>query len=95
MTIPTLFDRPAIGALKCLSVLACAAALSAPGAVQAQDPAHDGTGEHQPHLFAAADFGIDPTTVTFNKDIAPILERSCIGCHRAGGAAPMSFASYP
>jgi hypothetical protein len=73
---------------------ACIAALVAPMGVQAQDPGHDGTGEHQPHLFAAADFGIDPTEVTFNKDIAPILERSCVNCHRAGGAAPMSLTTY-
>ena len=27
--------------------------------------------------------------VTFAKDIAPILQRSCQNCHRADGAAPM------
>ncbi|MFW6199798.1 MAG: c-type cytochrome, partial [Gemmatimonadota bacterium] len=46
------------------------------------------------HLFAAEDFGIDPADVTFNKDIAPILERSCVRCHRAGGAGPMALTSY-
>ncbi len=29
--------------------------------------------------------------VTFTKDIAPILQRSCEGCHRADGGAPMSL----
>ncbi|MDH3421630.1 MAG: cytochrome c [Gemmatimonadota bacterium] len=86
MTIRTPFARFALAA--------CATALLLPVEVQAQDPAHDGTGEHQLHMFAAADFGIDAANVTFNKDIAPILERSCIGCHRAGGAAPMAFTSY-
>ena len=75
---------------------ACAALLVVPVAVQAQDPQHDGRAEHQPHLFAAADFGIDPTSVTFNKDIAPILERSCIELPPGrNGAAPMAFTSVP
>ena len=32
--------------------------------------------------------------VTFNKDIAPILQRSCQQCHRPGGVAPMALVSY-
>ncbi len=32
--------------------------------------------------------------VTFTKDIAPILQRSCQNCHRPNGAAPMSLVSY-
>jgi hypothetical protein len=36
-----------------------------------------------------------PTTdVTFTKDIAPILQRSCQNCHRPGGVAPMALVSY-
>jgi len=31
---------------------------------------------------------------TFTKDIAPILQRSCENCHRAGGVAPMSLSTY-
>jgi len=46
------------------------------------------------HLFDAEDFGIDPAQVTFTKDIAPILARSCIGCHRPGGAGPMALTTY-
>ena len=34
------------------------------------------------------------TDVTFSKDVAPILQRSCENCHRPGGAAPMSLTSY-
>jgi hypothetical protein len=66
--------------------------LCMPTAVMAQS--HVAGEVHEPHLFAAADLGIDPTAVTFTSDIAPILERSCIACHRAGGAAPMAFTSY-
>jgi mono/diheme cytochrome c family protein len=33
-------------------------------------------------------------TVTFNKDVAPILFKNCVQCHRPGEAAPMSLLSY-
>ena len=32
--------------------------------------------------------------VTFNKDVLPVLQKNCQGCHRPGEAAPMSFLSY-
>jgi hypothetical protein len=32
--------------------------------------------------------------VTFTKDVAPILQRSCQNCHRAGSIAPMSLLTY-
>jgi len=32
--------------------------------------------------------------VTFSRDIAPILQRSCQNCHRPGGVAPMSLVTY-
>src|SRR5262249_49753387 len=32
--------------------------------------------------------------VTFTKDIAPILKRSCLECHRPDGVAPMSLVGY-
>ncbi len=32
--------------------------------------------------------------VTFTRDIAPILQRSCVRCHRPGGVAPMSLVEY-
>src|SRR4029450_8887212 len=33
-------------------------------------------------------------TVTFAKDVAPILQRACQGCHRPGQMAPMSLLTY-
>lgn len=33
-------------------------------------------------------------TITFNKDVAPILYGSCVTCHRPGETAPMSFITY-
>ena len=35
-----------------------------------------------------------PSDVTFTKDIAPILQRSCQNCHRPDGVAPMSLVTY-
>jgi len=32
--------------------------------------------------------------VTFTKDVAPILQRSCQNCHRPDSMAPMSFLTY-
>src|ERR1700741_2344460 len=32
--------------------------------------------------------------VTFSKDIAPILQRSCQNCHRPESIAPMSLLTY-
>ena len=31
---------------------------------------------------------------TFTKDVAPILQRSCVSCHRPGESAPMSLMTY-
>jgi len=33
-------------------------------------------------------------TVTFQKDVLPILQKNCQGCHRPGQIAPMSLLSY-
>ena len=41
-----------------------------------------------PALRAASD------EVTFAKDIAPILQRSCQNCHRPDGVAPMALVTY-
>jgi hypothetical protein len=35
-----------------------------------------------------------PAQVTFTKDVAPILQKSCQGCHRPGSVAPMSLLTY-
>jgi hypothetical protein len=38
--------------------------------------------------------GAAPAAPTFTKDVAPILMRSCVGCHRPGQVAPMSLLTY-
>src|SRR5690348_740432 len=49
-------------------------------------------------LAAAALAAAAPKTtappVTFNRDVLPILQKNCQGCHRPGEAAPMSFLTY-
>jgi hypothetical protein len=45
-----------------------------------------------PSPFRAAD--VSQKTVTFTKDVAPILQRSCMNCHRPGQIAPMSLLTY-
>src|ERR1700730_14941017 len=47
-----------------------------------------------PVLLAIAASAAAQPAVTFTKDIAPILQRSCQSCHRPGQMAPMSFLTY-
>jgi len=39
-------------------------------------------------------FAQSPAAVTFNKDVLPILQKNCQGCHRPGQIAPMSLLTY-
>ena len=34
------------------------------------------------------------TPVTFSHDIAPILRRNCVSCHRAGESGPFPLVTY-
>src|SRR5882724_595964 len=36
----------------------------------------------------------NPSAVTFTKDVAPVLQKNCQGCHRPGEAAPFSLLTY-
>jgi len=51
-------------------------------------------------LFTIALLGLSSPSVaqqpavTFTKDIAPILQRSCQTCHRSGAIAPMALVTY-
>ena len=47
-------------------------------------------------LIPAAGWGQanDSATPTFSKDVAPILYKNCVSCHRAGDIAPMSLLTY-
>ena len=46
-------------------------------------------GAMMPSAYAQA-----PAQVTFTKDVAPILQKSCQSCHRPGSVAPMSLLTY-
>src|SRR5215471_2604775 len=51
-------------------------------------------------IFGATEIGnaqaptTPPGQVTFAKDVAPILQRSCQTCHRPGNIGPMSLLTY-
>jgi hypothetical protein len=45
-------------------------------------------------LVAGAQEAPAPADVTFAKDIAPILQRSCQNCHRPEGVAPMPLVTF-
>jgi hypothetical protein len=45
-------------------------------------------------LLGAALVAAPNTSVTFDKDVLPILEKNCQGCHRPGEVAPMSLLTY-
>jgi hypothetical protein len=36
----------------------------------------------------------NPPAVTFTRDVAPVLQKNCQGCHRPGEAAPFSLLTY-
>ena len=43
---------------------------------------------------STTDSAFNPEDVTFSRDIAPILQRSCQSCHNPVGVAPMSLVTY-
>ena len=45
-------------------------------------------------LGIAAMAAPNTTTVTFNKDVLPILQKNCQACHRPGEIGPMSLLTY-
>jgi hypothetical protein len=45
-------------------------------------------------LFASALMAATSEPVTFSRDVLPVLQKSCQGCHRRGEAAPFSLLTY-
>jgi len=45
-------------------------------------------------MFIPAHVSFAQSPVTFTKDIAPILQRSCQNCHRVGQIGPMPLLTY-
>ena len=47
-----------------------------------------------PVLLPAALMAAAGTPVTYHRDVVPVLQKRCQGCHRPGEAAPLSLLSY-
>jgi len=45
-------------------------------------------------LGAAAMAATPYSTVTYNKDVLPIMQKNCQSCHRPGEIGPSSFLTY-
>src|SRR5215831_10723669 len=45
-------------------------------------------------ILTGGSVGAQSAKVTFSKDVAPILQRSCQNCHRPDSIAPMSLLTY-
>lgn len=43
---------------------------------------------------ATAQEGGELENVTYHRDIVPVLQRSCVNCHRSNGVAPMALTEY-
>lgn len=39
-------------------------------------------------------FKLTAQSITYNKDVAPIIKANCNYCHKKGGAAPLAFETY-
>jgi len=52
------------------------------------------SGAFAPRSIAHPHPASDAPQITFNRDIAPIMFRSCAQCHRPGEAAPFSLLTY-
>lgn len=64
-------------------LIAALAAAFAPGELRARDEPSAATAQDAPRR-----------SVTFNKDVAPILFRNCASCHRPGEVGPFSVLTY-
>ena len=53
-----------------------------------------GTSTGGPAAGDSPDSGTTTSGLTFHKDVEPILQKNCQGCHVAGGIAPMALLTY-
>jgi len=45
-------------------------------------------------LLVGTAVSASPQNPTYHKDVLPVIQKNCQGCHRPGEAAPMSFLDY-
>ena len=70
--------------------IACAAALVALAVPRARSDSKPGTANPKSLVYTPR----PANTLTFTKDVAPILFANCASCHRAGEVAPFTLTSY-
>ena len=70
--------------------LTCAAALAALAAARAANNSKPETPNAKPLAYSPR----AANTLTFTKDVAPILFANCASCHRTGEVAPFTLTSY-
>lgn len=71
--------------MKRLGLVLCSASLLLGSAACSGD---GGGNDNQP------DAGVPPTGLTYYKDVKPILDAKCAGCHTAGGIAPFELEDH-
>ncbi len=92
---PGVPQRPSSGVLVVGFALAAAActANGGEGSLQGgQGGVDTGSGGNGAGGLGGAAMSLDPPT--YHRDVKPLLDRHCAGCHAAGGIAPFVFDSY-
>jgi mono/diheme cytochrome c family protein len=62
--------------------------------VQAQQTSAETTSANRAAVVPANNGAVVPGTVTFAKDIAPILQKNCQQCHQPGAIGPMPLTTF-
>ena len=62
--------------------------------VQAQQTSTETTSANRAAVVPASNGAVVPGTVTFAKDIAPILQKNCQQCHQPGAIGPMPLTTF-
>ncbi|MBI4475949.1 MAG: cytochrome c, partial [Acidobacteria bacterium] len=60
----------------------------------AQQTSRDATAVANRAAAPVRDRAAEPATLTFAKDVAPILQKNCQQCHQPGAIAPMSLTTF-